>query len=433
MDILLIFLLILVNGLFAMSEIAIVSARRSRLVQLADEGDLGARAALAISEHPTRFLSTVQIGITMIGVLSGAFGEAAITQRLIPVFEGVGLLAPYAKPLATACMVISITYVSIVVGELVPKRLGMLAPERTARHVAPMMRALAWLTMPVVGLLSRSTDFLLALVGLRHARPGEVTSDDIKALVAEGADAGVLEPAEQQMIENVMQLDDWQLGQIMTTRADIQAIDLRAPVAAQRQALLQGAHSYLPVYNGSLDDLVGMVAIHDVLARELRGEPFDLPAVMKAPVSVPAAISPLTLLRIFRERRQHVAVVVDEYGGVLGLVSVSDVTAALVGEFTGDLTDARDPDVVRREDGSFLLDGALPMQRLPTLFPQLSADDVAGGRDYQTLAGLVLYELGHLPVTGETLVWKGLLIEVVDMDRQRIDKLLVRRLPEAGA
>lgn len=433
MDILLIFLLILVNGLFAMSEIAIVSARRSRLVQLAEEGDLGARAALAISEHPTRFLSTVQIGITMIGVLSGAFGEAAITQRLIPVFEGVGPLAPYAKPLATACMVISITYVSIVLGELVPKRLGMLAPENTARRVAPMMRGLAWLTMPVVGLLSRSTDFLLALAGLRHARPGEVTSDDIKALVAEGADAGVLEPAEQQMIENVMQLDDWQLGQIMTTRADIQAIDLRAPVAAQRQALLQGGHSYLPVYNGSLDDLVGMVAIHDVLARELRGEPFDLSAVMSAPVSVPAAISPLTLLRIFRERRQHVAIVVDEYGGVLGLVSVSDVTAALVGEFAGDTTDSRDPDVVRREDGSFLLDGALAMQRLPALFPVLSADDVAGGRDYQTLAGLVLYELGHLPVTGETLVWKGLLIEVVDMDRQRIDKLLVRRLTEAGA
>jgi putative hemolysin len=434
MDILLILLLIMINGVFAMSEIAIVSSRRIRLQQKAEEGDIGARAALALSEHPTRFLSTVQIGITMIGVLSGAFGEAAITQRLIPVFASVDGLAPYAKPLATVCMVVMVTYVSIVIGELVPKRIGMHSPERIARIIAPLMQGLAWLTMPLVSLLTRSTDFFLTLFRIRHNNDVPVTHEEIKVLVAEGTESGVFEKAEQDLIENVMRLDHYQLGQVMTTRADVIGVDLQDSPEQQQAVMLSARHSYLPVFNGGIDDVVGVVAVHDLFAQRLSQQSLDIGSVMQFPVFVPASISPLTLLDTFRERKQHIALVVDEYGSVQGLVTLKDVMDALVGEMSTEDAAAPDPDIVRREDGSYLLDGSLSIERFKTLFPVELADVEEGGRDYQTLAGLVLFLRGHVPETGETFDWSGLRIEVVDMDRRRIDKLLVvRHKPEAIA
>lgn len=428
MDILLILLLILINGVFAMSEIAIVSSRRIRLQQRAEEGDIGARAALALSEHPTRFLSTVQIGITMIGVLSGAFGEAAITQRLIPVFASVEWLEPYAKPLATVCMVVMITYVSIVVGELVPKRIGMYAPERIARVIAPLMQGLAWLTMPVVTLLTRSTDFLLAVLRIRHGRDNAVTHEEIKGLVAEGTESGLFEKAEQDIIENVMRLDYYQLGQVMTARADVIGVDLQDSPEEQQAVMLSARHSYLPVFNGGIDDVVGVVAVHDLFAQRLAQQALDIQSVMQFPVFVPVSISPLTLLDTFRERRQHIALVVDEYGSVQGLVTLKDIMDALVGEMSTEDATEPDPDIVLREDGSYLLDGSLSMERFRALFPVELATVEEGGRDYQTLAGLVLFLRGHVPETGESFDWSGLHIEVVDMDKRRIDKLLVMRL-----
>lgn len=427
MDILLILLLILINGLFAMSEIAIVSSRRIRLQQRAEEGDIGAKAALALSEHPTRFLSTVQIGITMIGVLSGAFGEAAITQRLIPVFSSIGWLAPYAKPLATVCMVVMVTYVSIVIGELVPKRIGMHSPERIARVIAPLMQGLAWLTMPLVSLLTRSTDFFLAILRIRHSTESPVTHEEIKVLVAEGTESGVFEKAEQDLIENVMRLDHYQLGQVMTARADVIGVDLLDSPEEQQAVMLSARHSYLPVFNGGIDDVVGVVAVHDLFAQRLAQQPLDIEAVMQFPVFVPASISPLTLLDTFRERKQHIALVVDEYGSVQGLVTLKDIMDALVGEMSTQDASEPDPDIFRREDGSYLLDGSLSMERFRTLFPVELADVEEGGRDYQTLAGLVLFLRGHVPETGEKFDWSGLHIEVIDMDRRRIDKLLVMR------
>lgn len=428
MDILLILLLILVNGLFAMSEIAIVSSRRVRLQQLADEGDAGARAALLLSEHPTRFLSTVQIGITLIGVLSGAFGEAAITQRLIPVFREVSWLAPYAKPLATACMVVTVTYVSLVVGELVPKRIGMQAPERIARILAPLMAGLARLTMPLVMLLSRSTDFLLNTFRLNPESTPAVTQEEIKVLVAEGIESGVFEKAEQDLIENVMRLDHYQLGQVMTTRADVIGVDLQDTPEEQQAVMLAARHSYLPVFNGGIDDVVGVVAVHDLFAQRLGNQELDVQSVMQFPVFVPASISPLTLLDIFRERKQHIALVVDEYGSVQGLVTLKDVMDALVGEMSTDDSAGTDPDIVKRDDNSYLLDGALSIDRFKSIFPVELADMEEGGRDYQTLAGLVLFLRGHVPETGENFEWSHLHFEIVDMDRRRIDKLLVKRI-----
>lgn len=428
MDILLILLLILINGLFAMSEIAIVSSRRVRLQQMAEEGDSGARAALLLSEHPTRFLSTVQIGITLIGVLSGAFGEAAITQRLIPVFSDISWLAPYAKPLATGCMVVAVTYVSLVVGELVPKRIGMQAPERIARILAPVMAGLARITMPLVMLLTRSTDFLLNTFRLNPENAPSVTQEEIKVLVAEGIESGVFEKAEQDLIENVMRLDHYQLGQVMTARADVTGVDLQDSPEEQQAVMLAARHSYLPVFNGGIDDVVGVVAVHDLFAQSLRQQELDIQAAMQFPVFVPASISPLTLLDTFRERKQHIALVVDEYGSVQGLVTLKDVMDALMGEMSTHDSDSQDPDVVRRDDGSYLLDGSLSIDRFKLLFPVELCDMEEGGRDYQTLAGLVLFLRGHVPETGEHFEWSHLHFEVVDMDRRRIDKLLVRRL-----
>ncbi|MES2918200.1 MAG: hemolysin family protein [Pseudomonadota bacterium] len=429
MDILIILLLIVINGVFAMSEIAIVSARRIRLQQLAEEGDLGARAALALAEHPTRFLSTVQIGITLIGILSGAFGEAAITQRLIPVFQDIPLLAAYAKPLATTCMVIMITYVSLIIGEIVPKRIGMHSPEKIARLMAPLMRALAWITKPLVTLLSVSTDFVLRLLGKHQHEESPITEEEIRVLVAEGTVAGVFDKSEQDMIENVLRLEDWQLAQIMTPRADVVTIDLDDDPAGQRAAIANARHSFLPVCRGGFTEVMGVVAMHDLLAQHLRGEPFDITALLREPVFVPLSISPLSLLETFKARREHLALAVDEYGAVQGLVTLQDVMEPLVGELeAADESLSEDPDIVQRADGSWLLDGSLPMERFRLLFPEETEELEVGGRDYQTLAGFVLFHRGHVPETGETFDWNGLQLEVVDMDRRRIDKLLVRRL-----
>jgi putative hemolysin len=429
MDILIILLLIIINGLFAMSEIAIVSSRRVRLQQMADEGDLGARAAIAISEHPTRFLSSVQIGITLIGILSGAFGEAAITQRLIPVFQGIPLLAPYAKLLATGCMVVGVTYVSLILGELVPKRMGMQAPEKIARLVAPPMRAVAWIAKPLVTLLTVSTDFFLRLLGMHGKNDSQVTEEEIRVLMAEGTEAGVFDKSEQDMIENVLRLEDWQLAQIMTPRADVTFLDLAASASEQRSVVQSARHSFLPVCRGGITDVVGVVPMYELLGQLLRGDELNVEAAMHEPVFVPLSISPLSLLETFKRCREHVALVVDEYGGVQGLVTLHDVMEPLVGEMVAaDESIAHDPDIVQREDGSWLLDGALPMGRFRLLFPDETEALEEGGRDYQTLAGFVLFQRGHVPETGEHFEWHGLRIEIVDMDRRRIDKLLVKRL-----
>ena len=276
MDILIILLLILVNGLFAMSEISIVSSRRVRLQQMAEDGNEGAAAALAMVEHPTRFLSTVQVGITLISIVIGAFGEAAITEHLVPVFRQVPLLAAHARGLATVVMVILLTYVSLVIGELVPKRVGMQAPEGIASAVSPFMRGLAWVARPVVVLLTVSTEFFLRLFGVHGRRDLPVTEEEIKVLVAEGTEAGVFDKSEQDLIENVLRLEDWQLAQVMTTRADMVFLDLQSSAGDQREVIINARHGYLPVCRGGLSDVVGVVAMHDLLAQLLRGEPLTL-------------------------------------------------------------------------------------------------------------------------------------------------------------
>jgi len=427
MDILLILFLITFNGLFAMSEIAIVSSRRIRLQQMADTGDIGAKAALKLSEHPTFFLSTVQIGITLIGVMSGALGEGAITDRLRPIFENIPLIAPYASIMATACMVILITYFSLIVGELVPKRLGMQSPEKIARVVAPFMRGVLFLTHPVVRFLSWSTERVLDLLGAKRSDDSPVTEEEIKGLMAEGAEAGIFEHAERELVANVFRLDDWNLSLIMTTRPDIECLDLSESLSEQKALLAQTSYSYLPVCRDGMANIVGVLSLPVLLQQQLANNSvWDIEALVKPALFAPMGLSPLALLDLFRSKREHLALVVDEYGEIQGLVTLTDVLEAMVGELPSD-ANAHDPDVVQREDGSWLLDGALSIERFRDIFP-MECDDLEGSRDFQTLAGLVLFELGSIPSTGQILNWHGLRLEVVDMDGMRIDKLLVSRL-----
>jgi len=280
-----------------------------------------------------------------------------------------------------------------------------------------------------VTLLTVSTDFFLRLFGMHGKNESQVTEEEIRVLVAEGTEAGVFDKSEQDMIENVLRLEDWQLAQIMTPRADVTFLDLAADASEQRIVVQNARHSFLPVCRGGITDVVGVVPMYELLGQLLRGDALDVESAMHEPVFVPLSISPLSLLETFKRCREHVALVVDEYGGVQGLVTLHDVMEPLVGEMVAaDESIAHDPDIVQREDGSWLLDGALPMERFRLLFPDETEELEEGGRDYQTLAGFVLFQRGHVPETGEHFEWNGLRIEIVDMDRRRIDKLLVKRL-----
>jgi len=431
MDIFIIFLLILLNGVFAMSEMAIVSVRRSRLQQLAEEGDKGTLVALELVESPTYFFSTVQFGVSLISILIGVFGEAAITGRLIPVFKAVPLLAPFAGALATVSMVAILTYFMMVLGELVPKRLGMMSPERIARRIAGPMKMVSVVAHPLITLLSSSTDFLLGITGARKYEEPPVTEEEIKVLMQEGAEAGVFEASERDIVENVFRLDEWRLSLIMTTQMDIEYIDIDAPWDEQMQTIMHAGHSWLPVCRGGFSHVLGVLSLKELLFQQLRGEKPDVLALARPPLFAPLSMSPLALLELFRKKRQHLALVVNEYGDVQGLVTLKDLLETVLGEVNDDNSD-QDPDIVRREDGSLLLDGALSIERFRELFPLETETLEEGNRDYQTLAGLVLFQLGHLPLTGDIMEWQGLSLQVVGMDKRRIDKILVRHLVGAG-
>lgn len=425
MDIFFLLLLIASNGLFAMAEISIVSSRRVRLQNMAESGNKGAKAALILADQPTFFLSTVQIGITLIGVMSGAFGENAIADRLRPIFAGIPALAPYAGVLAMACMVIFITFFSLIVGELVPKRLALQSPERAASLIAPVMRVVLTLTHPAVRFLSWTTERVMDLIGVRQGKEPPVTEEEIKVLMAEGAEAGIFEHAERELVANVFRMDDWSLGSIMTTRPDMVMLDLGEPEAVQRALLCRAVHSHLPVCREGMDQILGVLSLPELLKQQLAGAAWDIERLLRPALFAPLGMTPLALLDLFRDKREHIALVVDEYGEIQGLVTLTDVLEAMVGELPSE-ADAHDPDVVRRDDGSLLLDGALPIERFRDLFPRES-EELEASRDFQTLAGLVLFTLGHIPKTGDVLNWHGLRLEVVDMDGMRIDKLLVSR------
>jgi putative hemolysin len=425
-DVLLLSALILLNGAFAMSEIAVVSSRRARLTQLVEEGHGGAARALELASEPTRFLSTVQVGITSIGILSGAVGEAAIADRIQVSLEALPLLAPYAEPVSRALMVIALTYVSLIVGELVPKRLGLTHPERIASLVAGPMYALAVAGRPVVYLLSKSTETLTRLLRFPQTRQPAISLEEIKVLMQQGTEEGVFEEAEQKLVTNVLNLDERQVGAILTPRSDVVFLDVELPFEENRVTLSETPHTVLPLCRGSLDDVIGFVRSIDILTRVLKGEVVDLVALASQPLFVPRTVTLMALLEQFRRTHLPVALVVDEFGGVAGLVSLADVTAAIVGELP--VSPNEEPAIVRRQDGTLLVEGALEIDQLEQELETdlLSEDD---RRHYHTLGGLVMFALGRVPKTGDFFDHAGHRFEVVDMDGNRVDRVLVTPAP----
>lgn len=424
MEILFLFGLILLNGVFAMSEIAVVSSRQARLQQRRDGGSAGAAMAMRLLDSPGPFLSTVQVGITTIGILSGAFGENLIADRLREVFDGYPALAPHSQVLATTVMVILVTYCAVVFGELVPKRLALINPEGIASLVARPMLLLSRLAHPLVILLDQSSNLLLRLLGVKSTREAPVSEEEIRILLQQGTSAGVFRPSEQAMVDNVFRLDALRVTDIMTQRRDVLVLDLSDDASANRAKLLHGRFETMPLCRGGLEQVIGMIDAKHLLALTVRdGEPVALEESAHPPLFVPDSISAAQLLAKLQARNRHAALVVDEYGSVEGLVTMTDVVRAIIGHVPG-TEPANGDDAVQRDDGSWLLDGLLPIERAWPMLELTLQPGPGGSGPYRTLAGFVMDKLGRVPRVGDHFDHRGWRFEVVDMDGHRIDRIL---------
>lgn len=422
-----ILLLIIANGLFAMSEIAVVTSRKSRLQQRAARGDAGARTALELARDPTEFLSAVQVGITLVGILAGAFGGARLARDLAGVIDGIAVLAPYAYPIAFALIVGAITFVTLIIGELVPKEIGLAAPERVAARIARPMRRLGRVVRPLVALLSATTDAMLKLFRLTPKREPAVTEEDIRMLMAQGARAGVVQRVEHDIVERVFRLGDRQTGSVATPRHDIEWVDVDAPVDTLVEAVRASDHSRLLVCEGRLDRVVGVVRARALLAQSLTGKPLDLRVLVQQPLFVPETMPVYQLLEMFRQSDVHLAVVLDEYGGVVGVATINDIFDDLVAGIPG-AVDEENASIVRREDGSWLVDGALSLDDLELT---LALEPMTFGErhGFRTVGGLAMDRLGHIPEVGEAFEVAGYGFEIVDLDGRRIDRLMITAPP----
>jgi putative hemolysin len=431
MEVLLLAVLVVLNGVFSLSEIAVVSARKTRLQQWADEGRAGAGSALALANEPGRFLSTIQVGITTIGILSGAIAEASLAEALAVSLAQVPGIELYSHLIAIAAVVVALTYLQVVFGELVPKRLALLNPEAIASVIAGPMQSLSKLVSPLVRFFNLSSEAVLRMVGARAAGEPPVTEEEIKVLMEQGTEAGVFEESEQALVSNILRLDEQPVGAIMTPRVDIFYLDLEEPFEHNRERLLDCPYSRLPVCKGGLDNVLGILESKTLMRQCLSAANVDLTASIAKPLYVPNSITSMMLLETFKKTRTHVALVVDEYGEVQGLVTMNDVLEAIV----GDIPSAEAPgdeEAVRREDGSWLLDGMLSIDKFKEIFELESMDEEEAG-NFHTLGGFVMLRLGRVPAVGDRFEWNGLRLEVVDMDRHRVDRILAARLPAAPA
>ena len=446
---LLILVLIIANGIFSGSEIAVVSARKVRLEQQAERGNRKAGAALKLANAPNDFLSTVQIGITLIGILSGAVGGATIAQRLEPLLASVPWIGRSAQGVSVTLVVGVITYLSLVIGELLPKRIALNDPEAIACAVAGPMRALSRFSAPVVRLLGSSTETLLRLMGIRDSGEPNLTEDEIKALIRQGAEAGVFEQAEHSMVQRVFRLGDRPIRAFMTSRTEINWLDAEASPLEQLETVIGSNHSRLPVGRGSLDACEGVLRTSQFLVAERLSrtgrepsepphspQPVALEQLLQPPLYVAETMRALAVIERFRESGSHIALVTDEFGGIEGLVTVTDLMEAIVGDLPS-AEDEEDPSVVQREDGSWLVDGLLEFEAFKELVGRTSLPGEGSG-DFHTLGGFTMHHLGHIPRSGELFNIDGLRLEILDMDGNRVDKVLVtllpgdQKLPESG-
>jgi putative hemolysin len=428
LDIVLLFILFLLNGVFAMSELAVASARKTRLQQWAEEGDERAAVALRLAEHPNRFLSTVQIGITLIGIVTGFYGGATLSEPVARFLARAPAIASYSQTIAVVFVVGIVTYLSLLVGELVPKRLALQNPERIAMVIAQPMNLLSKIAAPLVTFLGASSDFILRLLGVRHAGDPPITEEEIEILLQEGAAAGVFAPAEHEMVEGIFDLGDREARELMTPRYRLVALDVDDPLDESFRKMAASPHQVFPVYEGDLDRLLGMAPVKSLWAASLGGDPIDLRALTEPALIVPESMPALEVLQRFRDRASNAAMVVDEYGGIQGLISLHDLMEAITGDLA--VSQERSGEVVRRDDGSWLLDGALPVHEVRDV---LEIDDPLPGEengDFETLGGFLMSRLERIPNVGDTTDWNGHHFEVVDMDGRRVDRVLVTTDPE---
>jgi putative hemolysin len=430
-EVLTLLLLLLINGLFAMAEIAVVSSRKARLHQRAENGDPRAAEALELARNPDEFLSTVQIGITLIGILAGAFGGATLSKLLEAKLSTIPVLAPYSGPLSVAVVVLTITFASLVIGELVPKRIGLHSPEKIAMAVVRPMRVLSNITKPLVWLLTLTTDLLVRLLHLRDSGEPSVTQAEIEVMIEQGAQAGVISEAESEVAQSVFRLAERRVGALMTRRMDIAWLDVDGGQEQARDIITKSGHSRYPVCQGRLDNVLGIVESQHLLVALLTEQPLDLHNMLRLPLFVPETLPAVQLLEIFYANAQHMAIVMDEYGGTQGLITLQDLLGVVVGDVTEPVEEAA-ARAVQREDGSWLFDGMVPVEDFRDLF---DLDVLPGEVDntFETLGGFVMAHLGRIPAVTDAFDWNGMRFEVMDMDGRRVDKILVSPLDSLPA
>ncbi|KPF90351.1 DNA-binding protein [Rhodopseudomonas sp. AAP120] len=418
--------LIVANGLLAMSELAIVSSRPARLALLAQKNVRGAKQALTLAEDPGKFLSTVQIGITLVGVLSGAFSGATLGQRLTEYLNALSV--PFADILGFGLVVAVITYATLIVGELVPKQVALRNPEAVAAKVAPAMALIARISRPLVFVLDFSGKAILSLLGQSGVMQDKISEEEIHNLVMEAETAGVLEPGEREMIAGVMRLGDRPVGAVMTPRPEVDLVDLGDSLEEIREAFLKSPHSRLPVTDGDRDDPIGIIQAKDLLEVYLRGDKPDLRALVRDAPIIPSSADARDVLATLRQSSVHMALVYDEFGAFEGVVTTADILESIVGAF-GTEEGPPEPAAVRREDGSYLIAGWMPVDEFGDLLPV----SIPPHRDYHTVAGLVLQHYGALPGIGDKFEYQGWQLEILDLDGRRIDKILATRIPDVEA
>jgi len=421
-EIVIIALLILLNAVLAMSEAAMVASRKARLQQRANEGDTASRTALKLLEDPNTFLSTVQIGITLVGVLAGAVGGATLSEALAARLNEIPLLMPYGESLAIGIVVVTITTLSIWLGELVPKRLALHSPERIARVVAGPMLFISKAFSPLVKLMGLATNMVLNLIGVKPSLEPPITEEELQLLIDQGTEAGVFEEAEQDMVEGVFSLGDQRVYSLMTPRTDIVWLDINDPVEEIRAKISGSEYSRFPVRQGSLDSILGIVKARDLLVPSLGGEQIRLKELLRPAFFIPETMFAARALEIFKEKGTEMLLIIDEFGGLQGLLTITDVLEEIVGQI-----EMEEPQATQRQDGSWLLDGMLEVDEFKEIFNLhiLPHED-----EYETLSGFVMVSLGRVPQATDHFEWQGLRFEVIDMDGRRVDKLLVSTLPQ---
>lgn len=419
LEILILLFLIFLNGLFVMAEIALVSARKSRLENLADNGDERAKAALKLSEKPELFLSVAQIGITLIAILTGFYSGEKFSADLKPYLERISVLRPYAADISTALIVIIVTLLSIIFGELIPKRIGLLRAEQIARLVARPMRILSQIAHPIVWLLNNTSNLFFRFFAIRPSEDSAVTEDEIKAIINEGTEQGTIDEAEQEIIERVFHLGDRNITSLMTHRSDIIWFDLNENEETIKEKIIREPHSVYPICDGEIDNIKGIVSIKDLYVTD---DSVLFKDIMTPAMFVPENNTAYMVLEKFKTSRKHSCFIVDEYGSLLGMITLNDILEAIIGEIAQ--PDITDYEIREREDGSYLVDGQIPFYDFLAHFHKgdwLTDSD----NDFDTLAGFILSELEYIPRTGEKMEWRGFTFEIIDMDAQRIDKVLV--------